>query len=90
MFLQGFACNGLVLGYSVAHDIRPPGSAGAAEGFANTICAGGTAIFLPIIGWLLAFSIHFARSFLIAALAVAVLMAVLSRETHCQELYVSD
>ncbi|MEJ2366333.1 MAG: MFS transporter [Deltaproteobacteria bacterium] len=90
MFLQGFACNGLILGYSVAHDIRPSGSAGAAEGFANTICAGGTAIFLPIIGWLLAFSIHFARSFLIAALTVAVLMAVLSRETHCQELYTSD
>jgi MFS family permease len=90
MFLQGFACNGLVLGYSVAHDIRPPGSAGAAEGFVNTICAGGTAIFLPVIGWLLAFGIHFARSFLIAALVVAVLMAVLSRETHCQELYASD
>ena len=90
MFLQGFACNGLILGYSVAHDIRPTGSAGAAEGFVNTVCAGGTAIFLPTIGWLLAFSIHFARSFLIAALAMAVLTAVLSRETHCQELYASD
>ena len=90
MFLQGFACNGLILGYSVAHDIRPPGSAGAAEGFVNTVCAGGTAIFLPIMGWLLGFGVDFARFFLIAALAVAVLMSFLSRETHCQELYASD
>jgi sugar phosphate permease len=90
MFLQGFACNGLILGYSVAHDIRPPGSAGAAEGFVNTVCAGGTAMFLPIMGWLLGFGVDFARFFLIAALAVAVLMSFLSRETHCQELYASD
>jgi MFS family permease len=90
MFLQGFACNGLILGYSVAHDIRPPGSAGAAEGFVNTVCAGGTAIFLPIMGWLLGFGAEFARFFLITALAVAVLMALLNRETHCQELYTAD
>ncbi len=106
LFLQGFSCNGLILGYSVAHDIRPDGSAGAAEGFVNTLCAGGTAIFLPIMGGLSAFAAggkhgtggvnalsvadyRFALSFLIAALAVAVLMAFLCRETHCQELYQS-
>jgi sugar phosphate permease len=101
LFLQGFSCNGLVLGYSVAHDIRPAGSAGAAEGFANTLCAGGTAIFLPIMSWL--YGSHqgaagsmgvadyrVALSFLIGALAVAVLMAFLTRETHCQEIYASD
>ena len=104
LFFQGFSCNGLILGYSVAHDIRPAGSAGAAEGFANTVCAGGTAIFLPIMGWLSASSAggkpaaggvealsvvdyRVALSFLIAALAVAVLMAFLCRETHCKELY---
>jgi len=104
LFLQGFSCNGLIMGYSVAHDIRPAGSAGAAEGFANTVCAGGTAIFLPIMGWLSAVNsggkhatggvaaltaadYRFALSFLIGALAVAVLMAFLCRETHCQELY---
>lgn len=103
LFLQGFSCNGLILGYSVAHDIRPAGSAGAAEGFANTLCAGGTAIFLPIIGWLsrgqhgggAAGSLtiadyRVALSFLIGALAVAVLMAVLTRETHCQEIYAAE
>jgi hypothetical protein len=42
------------------------------------------------MGWLLGFSAEFARFFLIAALAVAVLMAFLTRETHCQELYASD
>lgn len=88
----------------MAHDIRPAGSAGAAEGFANTVCAGGTAMFLPIMGWLSAFGsggklatggvdaltvadYRFALTFLSAALAVAVLMALLCRETHCQELY---
>lgn len=102
LFLQGFSCNGLILGYSVAHDIRPAGSAGAAEGFANTLCAGGTAIFLPIMGWLsggkhsaagatlTVADYRVALSFLIAALAVAVLMACLTRETHCKELYASD
>jgi sugar phosphate permease len=103
LFLQGFSCNGLVLGYSVAHDIRPAGSAGAAEGFANTLCAGGTAIFLPIMSWLSG-SEHgsaaagtltiadyrVALSFLVVALAVAVLMAFLTRETHCQELHASE
>ncbi len=101
LFLQGFSCNGLILGYSVAHDIRPAGSAGAAEGFANTLCAGGTAIFLPIMGWLSGGQHAAAKTltiadyrvalpFLIAALAVAVLMAFLTRETHGQELYASD
>ena len=90
MFLQGFTCNGLILGYSVAHDIRPPGAAGAAEGFVNTVCAGGTAIFLPLMGWLLGFGADFAKFFLIAALMVAVLMAFLSRETHCREQYASE
>ncbi len=102
LFLQGFSCNALILGYSVAHDIRPAGSAGAAEGFANTLCAGGTAIFLPIMGWLSGgrhgtagagtltlTDYRVALSFLIAALAVAVLMAFLTRETHCQEIYAS-
>lgn len=87
LFLQGFACNGLVVGYSVANDISPPDSVGAATGFANTLCAGGTAIFLPIMGWLAGFSARVSMSFLIAALAVAVLMAFLCRETHCQKVY---
>lgn len=52
LLVLGFSCNGLILGYAVGHDIRPPGSAGAAVGFVNTCCAGGTSIFLPIIGWL--------------------------------------
>jgi len=103
LFVQGFSCNGLILGYSVAHDIRPAGSAGAAEGFANTMCAGGTAMFLPIMGWLsgghhgtggvdtlTVADYRVALSFLIGALAVAVLMAFLCRETHCQELYASN
>jgi hypothetical protein len=72
-------------------------------GFVNTCCAGGTAIFLPIIGWLSVmkspgkahYGIHalsvgdfrFALTFLIVALGVALTAAILSRETHCQLLY---
>lgn len=103
LILQGFCCNGLVLGYSVGHDIRPPGSAGVSVGFVNTICAGGTALFLPIIGWLstlkeqpvISHGIHaltvgdyrFALTFLIVALGIAVIAALLIRETHCKLLY---
>ena len=103
LILQGFCCNGLILGYSMGHDIRPPGSAGISVGFVNTICAGGTALSLPIIGWLSTLKekpavdhgIHaltvgdyrFALTFLIAALGVAIIMALLVRETHCKLLY---
>lgn len=106
LILQGFCCNGLVLGYAVGHDMRPPGSAGVSVGFVNTCCAGGTAIFLPIIGWLStlrsperaaegisALSVgdfRFALTFLIGCLGVALLAALLSRETHCQLLYDKD
>ena len=103
LMLQGFCCNGLVLGYAIGHDIRPPGSAGVSVGFVNTCCAGGTAIFLPIIGWLstiksperaaqgmsalLAGDFRFALTLLVACLGVATIAALLSRETHCELLY---
>ena len=106
LILQGFCCNGLILGYAVGHDIRPPGSAGVSVGFVNTCCAGGTAIFLPVIGWLstvkspekaaqgisalLAGDFRFALTFLIACLSMAILAALLCRETHCQLLYDQD
>ena len=106
LILEGFCCNGLVLGYSVSNDIRPPGSAGISAGFANTITAGGTSIFLPIIGRLSALKnpiaaaqglsallvgdFRFALTFLIGALVVALLVALFARETRCQLLYDKD
>ncbi len=105
-FVQGFCCNGLVLGYAVSNDIRPPGSAGMSMGFANTICAGGTAILLPIIGWLSTLASHeraaqgvsalrtgdyrFALAVLPVCLGMATIAALFTRETHCQLLYDSD
>ena len=101
--LQGFCCSGAFLGFAVGNDIRPPGSAGAPLGFLNTCAAGGTALFLPITGWLLdvrspervaqgisalsAGDLCFAMTFIIVCLSVALLAAVFSRETHCQLLY---
>jgi MFS family permease len=100
LLVQGFCCNGLILGYAVAHDIRPPGSAGASVGFVNTCCAGGTAIFLPIIGWLsevnqaggltsalTAGDYRFALSFLMVCLAAAVAASLLVGETRCRSVY---
>ena len=106
LFTQGVFCNALVLGYALGHDIRPPGSAGAALGLVNMCCAGGTAIFLPIIGWLsevkspakaaegvaaLGVSdFRFALSFLIVCIAVAVIAVLLVPETRCKSLYNPD
>ena len=106
LILQGFCCNGLVLGFALAHDIRPPGSAGVSLGFANMCCAGGTAIFLPIIGWLSSVKdpslaaqgvsalslgdFRLALTVLIGALGVALIAALLSHESHCQLLYDSN
>jgi hypothetical protein len=75
-------------------------------GFANTICAGGTAIFLPIIGWLSVLSsperaaqgvsalqtgdYRFALIVLPVCLGIATIAAFFTRETHCQLLYDSD
>ena len=106
LFVQGFCCNGLVLGFAISNDIRPPGSAGISVGFANTICAGGTAIFLPIIGWLStlrsperasqgmsalqAGDFRLALTILLGCLGIALIMALFTRETHCKLLYDSD
>ncbi len=103
LLVQGFCCNGLILGYALAHDIRPPGSAGASVGFVNTCCAGGTAVFLPIIGWLSAVGhtggsdptlsdltagdLRFALSFLLICLAAALTASLFIGETRCQSVY---
>lgn len=49
----GFFCSSLVVAFSLAHDLSPPGSAGIALGFINAWCMGGSAISPPLIGWLL-------------------------------------
>jgi MFS family permease len=102
-FVQGFCCNGLILGYAVGNDIRPPGSAGMSMGFANTVCAGGTTIFLHIITWLAnvgaperavqglsklhAGDFRFALIVLPVCLGIATIAGILTPETHCQLLY---
>lgn len=103
LIVQGFCCNGLVLGFSLGNDIRPPGSAGVSVGFVNTVCAGGTAIFLPIIGWLSVVrdpslatqgmsaltvgDFRLALTLLVVCLSVALIAALYVHETHSQLLY---
>lgn len=101
--LQGFCCNGLILGWALANDVRPPGSAGVSLGFVN-MCATGVAILcLRIIGWLLdtraperaaqgilalnVADLRFVLTFPIVCLSVALLAAFFCRETHSKLLY---
>ncbi len=106
LFLQGAFCNALILGFALGNDIRPPGSAGISVGFVNTCCAGGTALFLPIMGRLSelrvpygahdgvadlsAADLRLALSFLLVCLGVALIAALLAPETHCKSLYDTD
>ena len=101
--LQGFCCNGLILGWALANDIRPPGSAGVSLGFINMCATGGAILSLRIIGWLLdamaperaaqgilalnVADLRFVLTFPIICLSVAVLAAFFCRETHSKLLY---
>jgi MFS family permease len=101
--LQGFCCNGLILGWALANDVRPPGSAGVSLGFVN-MCATGVAILcLRIIGWLLdtraperaaqgilalnVADLRFVLTFPLVCLSMALLAAFFCRETHSKLLY---
>lgn len=101
--LQGFCSNGLILCWAMVNDIRPPGSAGASIGFVNTCATGGAALFLRVIGWLLAarapemtaqgtsalsvVNLRFVLTFPIVCSGVALLAAFFCHETHSKLLY---
>lgn len=101
IFMLGFAGSGNVVCYAVAHDLRPPGSAGTSIGFVNTFLIGGSALFQPVIGLALEWSasIRTARgvyaladyklalSIIVVALVLTLLLGLVLRETHSKATY---
>lgn len=99
-FLLGVSASGNLVAYAYAHDLRPQGSAGIAEGFVNTWLIGGSAIFQPIIGVVLdAFGKkHFyslmdyrhALTVIVVTMFVTLICALLIKETYCESVNYSD
>ncbi|MCF8127882.1 MAG: MFS transporter [Deltaproteobacteria bacterium] len=94
----GFACSAYVVSFALANDVRPSGSAGIVVGFVNTCSVASSAIFQPGVGVILddiskhgsqpsAGDYRVALSTMAALLALALLMALLSRETHCKPIH---
>ncbi|MCP4178724.1 MAG: MFS transporter [bacterium] len=105
LFTLGFFCSGNIIAFSFAHDIRPPGSAGIALGFINLFLIGGSALFQPLIGFLLEYisprkvtnimndsigDYRFALTSIFIALFIATLSAVFIKETYCKTVYAKE
>jgi sugar phosphate permease len=105
LFLLGFFCSGNVIAFSLAHDIRPPGSAGISLGFINLFLIGGSALFQPLIGYLLGCNslkkvsditnytlsdYRFALTSIFIALLVATLSTIFIKETYCKTIYAKE
>ncbi|HJO94158.1 MAG TPA: MFS transporter [Victivallales bacterium] len=99
LFLLGFFCSGNVIAFTLAHDIKPPGSAGISLGFINLFLIGGSALFQPLIGFLLGCNsvgkivditnynlsdFRYALSSIFIALVIATLSAIFIKETYCK------
>lgn len=103
IFLLGFAGSGNIIAYALGHDIRPPGSAGLSIGFVNTFLIGGSALFQPVIGYVLDFSksmrtrfnfggysLHdyrIALSVIVVTLILTLIAALALKETNCKDVY---
>lgn len=94
----GFFSSANIVSYAVSHDISAPGQAGLALGFLNSCFYGGNAISQPLVGKLLdlrsaargaagidsltAGDFRFALSSVVAALLLALIAAILLKESH--------
>ena len=98
LIVEGFACSAYVVAFALANDVRPPGSAGISVGFVNTCSVASSAIFQPGVGAILdgisgqggkltAGDYRVALSTMAGLLALALVMALFSKETHCKPLY---
>ena len=100
LIIIGFACSAYVVAFALANDVRPPGSAGIVVGFVNTCSVASSAIFQPGVGVILddiskqsshpsAGDYRVALSTMAGLLVLALLMALFSKETHCQAIHES-
>lgn len=95
-FILGISASGNLVAYAYAHDIRPQGSAGISEGFVNTWLIGGSAIFQPIIGVILAtfdqkhyftlLDYRYALSVMVLTMLLTLICALLIKETNCKSI----
>jgi len=100
LIVLGFACSAYVVAFALANDVRPPGSAGIVVGFVNTCSVASSAIFQPGVGVILdgvsggghvtTGDYRLALSTMAGLLALALVMSLFSRETHCKPLYEAD
>ncbi|MDZ7699216.1 MAG: MFS transporter [Deltaproteobacteria bacterium] len=101
LIVLGSACSAYVVAFALANDVRPQGSAGIVVGFVNTCSVASSAIFQPGVGIILDSisgggdhltigDYRLALSTMAVLLALALAMALFSRETHCRPLYETD
>lgn len=103
LFLMGLLNGGMVICFAMGREHNKPETAGATLGFVNTMVMASGAFFQPLIGWLLDLNwdgtivdgnrIYSVQAYenaflsLIACGIVAIVMALLLRETHCRNVY---
>lgn len=95
-FLLGISASGNLVAYAYAHDLRPQGSAGIAEGFVNTWLIGGSAIFQPIIGLILDYTgkphvyalsdYRHALSVIVLTMLITFVCTIIIKETNCESI----
>jgi sugar phosphate permease len=94
--LMGIGISGATLGWALAKELNPPALAGTATSFVNTAGFLGTALFQPMVGWVLdraaagvQLEDYRVAATVLAAIALSgVVAAFLIRETRCRNVYV--
>jgi sugar phosphate permease len=95
LFSLGFFCCGNILAYANNTKVGPQDAEGTSLGFTNTWLIGGSALFQPLIGWLLERSageqeqqlfssadFQYALSVIIIGLLIALVMSLLIKESY--------
>ena len=93
---MGIGISGASLAWALAKELNPPALAGTATSIVNTAGFLGTALFQPMIGWVLdragarvSLDDYRVAAAVLAAIALSgVLAAFLVRETRCRNVYV--
>jgi len=95
-FLLGVSASGNLVAYAYAHDLRPQGSAGTAEGFVNMWLIGGSALFQPVIGFIIEHTgrpdvntlsdYRHALTVIVVTMFITLVCALALKETKCKSI----